>query len=666
MALPRIKQILYYLPAVVFLVPLIQYYFPPNKPDLVIIPGDKKLTVNTYTDSLPDGKNSRCSIKTVTNAGISFDFAISKEHLLQGKEPYAGIQIGLTGNTDSCVDVSRYTHLCIDIAARHTSYFSVFLKTYMNGFTVPGNWKTYFFEQSTVQVHEGNEYCIPIKEFSPPNWQPRAHLEAGGNRALFLPNKPDWTKLIGIDIKSGPGTLPDQTDQFVITRIAFIAKPGPLWLIVSLCGFCAYLLTVFIAGLWLGPGLRQVRSRAAGLKMAAWAGNPFLYIIPAAVFLVPLLLYTPDKVIFPGKKKPFVGAYSDSSANGKGSSSRIITVSNSNIVFDYTLSREVFLQGVDPYAAIFISLAENQDSCIDISKYSHMRVSLVTGRGAYCTVLLKTFIRGFTDFGNWKTYHFEQYTTQVRGHEWYDIPLKKFSPPDWLLKANLDAGGPRAMFLPAKPDWTKLFGIDIKSGPEVPDGRPDRISISKIAFISERNPFCTYATLGGLGACLCIGCLAWFFSRQRKPVLIAPLPSPAPDSGVREKPVPTQPVPPYEPKTLLSRFDEECRKIENFIGRNFNDPAMSLDMISRNTLVPSNKISEILRKKHNLSFPEYLNAIRIDQAKKYLAETPDRTIIDIALSVGYGNPNNFDRVFKKLVGVSPKSFREKVRLEKKR
>jgi AraC-like DNA-binding protein len=262
--------------------------------------------------------------------------------------------------------------------------------------------------------------------------------------------------------------------------------------------------------------------------------------------------------------------------------------------------------------------------------------------------------------------------------------LEKFSPPDWLLKANLESGGPRAMFLPKKADWTKLFGIDIHSGPDVPSDLPDQFSISKISFISESNPILTFIALGGFGSYILIASLLLLFARRRISKDFASTKPSAPGNdevkktslekttsetevGIRlpledncgGKPVASEPVPPYEPKTLISRFDEECKKIESYIGKNFTEPEMNLDMISRNTCVPSWRISEILRKKHDLSFPEYLNAIRIDQAKKYLLDNPDRPIIDIALSVGYGNPNNFDRVFKKLTDISPRLFREK-------
>ena len=56
------------------------------------------------------------------------------------------------------------------------------------------------------------------------------------------------------------------------------------------------------------------------------------------------------------------------------------------------------------------------------------------------------------------------------------------------------------------------------------------------------------------------------------------------------------------------------------------------------------------------SFINYLTSLRIDRAKELLTST-NMKLADIALSVGYNEPNYFSHVFRKTVGITPKEYR---------
>jgi YesN/AraC family two-component response regulator len=53
---------------------------------------------------------------------------------------------------------------------------------------------------------------------------------------------------------------------------------------------------------------------------------------------------------------------------------------------------------------------------------------------------------------------------------------------------------------------------------------------------------------------------------------------------------------------------------------------------------------------------EYLQRYRINQAKRLLRQG-ERTVSEIALDVGFSDSGYFSRIFKRIVGVSPESFR---------
>ena len=54
---------------------------------------------------------------------------------------------------------------------------------------------------------------------------------------------------------------------------------------------------------------------------------------------------------------------------------------------------------------------------------------------------------------------------------------------------------------------------------------------------------------------------------------------------------------------------------------------------------------------------QYLNKVRIDQAKKLLLET-DEKVVNISQMIGIENPNHFIRLFKEKTGVTPLTYRK--------
>ncbi|MBN1411129.1 MAG: helix-turn-helix transcriptional regulator [Spirochaetales bacterium] len=68
-------------------------------------------------------------------------------------------------------------------------------------------------------------------------------------------------------------------------------------------------------------------------------------------------------------------------------------------------------------------------------------------------------------------------------------------------------------------------------------------------------------------------------------------------------------------------------------------------------------LSRYFRKKTGVCLFAYINKIRIQKACKLLKHT-DKTILEIAYSVGYKNISFFNRCFKKIINMSPAEFRK--------
>ena len=65
----------------------------------------------------------------------------------------------------------------------------------------------------------------------------------------------------------------------------------------------------------------------------------------------------------------------------------------------------------------------------------------------------------------------------------------------------------------------------------------------------------------------------------------------------------------------------------------------------------------LFKQETNLTISEYRNRIRIERAKELLKDLHNK-IYDISYAVGYENPSYFGLQFKKIVGVSPKEYRD--------
>ena len=70
-------------------------------------------------------------------------------------------------------------------------------------------------------------------------------------------------------------------------------------------------------------------------------------------------------------------------------------------------------------------------------------------------------------------------------------------------------------------------------------------------------------------------------------------------------------------------------------------------------------ISHLFSATMRTSLPDYINALRVEEAKELLKGT-DLSVTQIAAALGFGSIRNFGRTFQKLAGTTPKDYRKKV------
>ena len=98
------------------------------------------------------------------------------------------------------------------------------------------------------------------------------------------------------------------------------------------------------------------------------------------------------------------------------------------------------------------------------------------------------------------------------------------------------------------------------------------------------------------------------------------------------------------------------RRAEQYLRENCCDPNISLIGAARYVGLSPAHFSTVFSQTMGHPFIAHLTQLRIEKAKDLLAHT-DKRLSDIAMDVGYNEPNYFSHVFRKQEGITPKEYR---------
>jgi len=108
---------------------------------------------------------------------------------------------------------------------------------------------------------------------------------------------------------------------------------------------------------------------------------------------------------------------------------------------------------------------------------------------------------------------------------------------------------------------------------------------------------------------------------------------------------------------------ELVTKLERFVvlERNFLDSQLSQEKVAENLGVSTGHLSKTINTELNQSFKEYLNKLRVNEAKLYLKnpEFSKYTLVAIGLEAGFNSKSAFNTSFKKIAGLTPSEFKKK-------
>ena len=113
--------------------------------------------------------------------------------------------------------------------------------------------------------------------------------------------------------------------------------------------------------------------------------------------------------------------------------------------------------------------------------------------------------------------------------------------------------------------------------------------------------------------------------------------------------------------TFVASFQADyatsMKKVIEYIMQHFQEKLQMKTMLEIASM-SSTAFSVLFKKTYNLTFSEYVLKLRIGYACSLLTEN-NRSIAQISLDAGFENLSNFNRLFKKSKGITPKEFRKK-------
>ncbi len=357
-----------------------------------------------------------------------------------------------------------------------------------------------------------------------------------------------------------------------------------------------------------------------------------LFCLPVLFFLVTFFLYQPHKVytILPVKDTASfnVYTYSDSIKNAAHySSSYLVAKDHDSITFRYKLDSA----NAAPFAGITILSKTHEFLFID--RYDFFEIEIEAFKGKRPQILF-----GLTadEKINGKG-AIEKYMTKdldlVQGQNRYKISLDEFATPSWWY---VDQGISEKDI--AGIAFTRLHMINIQNCQLMQRNTEDRITIKQIRFLKDTRWFYIISVLLAVGYYL----LYYFFLVFRA----------RPEKTTEKIEIR------YTPIEMVNQSDLDLDKLVAYISSNYSNPELSLKMIQQGTGLSETKVSYLLKSAYQLSFKQYLNQLRLTEAKRLLKDV-NVPVSDIAYRVGYGHISHFNRVFKEHEGMSPNDFRKK-------
>ncbi len=282
-----------------------------------------------------------------------------------------------------------------------------------------------------------------------------------------------------------------------------------------------------------------------------------------------------------------------------------------------------------PYVGVIY--AKTDSGFFDLSEYDYLKIKIRAKAGIRIPITLKAYLPGYSTPTRDLSYRNLQYILNVTNtFTEIDAPLKNFETPEWWYtqnnKTEKDLG---------TPDISKIQGILISNCINLPKEKEDFVEVEEISFHTDYLPFYLYST-GFLVVYFILFGLIFYRKKTESKTEINFQ---------------------YKETAVVDRLEKEEEIIFGYLTTHYSNPELSIIDMQNAVGLHERKISAVIKNKTELNFKQFLNKLRITEAKRLLSDT-DLQIAEIAFKVGYGNASHFNRVFKSSENCSPNDFRK--------
>lgn len=101
-------------------------------------------------------------------------------------------------------------------------------------------------------------------------------------------------------------------------------------------------------------------------------------------------------------------------------------------------------------------------------------------------------------------------------------------------------------------------------------------------------------------------------------------------------------------------YQKKVNQVIDYISANLHQP-LQLDVIAGKICVSRRQLLRIMRSALDESLYAYMARQRMERAIMYM-QTEEMTLAELAVRIGYDNPQSFSKAFRKLFGISPKTY----------
>lgn len=106
----------------------------------------------------------------------------------------------------------------------------------------------------------------------------------------------------------------------------------------------------------------------------------------------------------------------------------------------------------------------------------------------------------------------------------------------------------------------------------------------------------------------------------------------------------------------FENMDSLVKKINRIIENDYLNVELNINMIAETLGMNASYLSAVYKQRTSIRIIDKIHSLRINEAKKLVLEE-ELTMEAIAQKTGFGTTTSFNRVFKKVVGISPREYR---------